>query len=137
MPDTLTGFGEGFKQYGKRWKNDMSYNWGRVQRWWNDEELTKQGFSSILPEWNYWKELRPSDWESALKQMEEEYDAVKKNAEEDSWQRDRKDWLEGRINALERMVEMRKNSYSPEQIEAEIKNWSEKLRWRTRRILVF
>ena len=126
VPDTLTGFGEGFKQYGKRWKNDMSYNWGRVQRWWNDEELTKQGFSSILPEWNYWKELRPSDWESALKQMEEEYDAVKKNAEEDSWQRDRKDWLEGRINALERMVEMRKNSYSPEQIEAEIKNWSEK-----------
>lgn len=126
VPDTLSGFGEGFKQYGKRWKNDMSYNWGRVQRWWNDEELTKQGFSSILPEWNYWKELHPSDWESALKRMEEEYDTVKKNAEEDSWQRDRKDWLEGRINALGKMVEMRKNSYSPEQIEAEIKNWSEK-----------
>ncbi len=131
VPDTLTGFGEGFKQYGKQWKNDMSYNWGRVQRWWNDEEQAKQGFLSILPEWNSWKELSLSDWESTLEDMEKEYDSVRKinfknTAEEDSIRKDRKRFLEGRISALEKMVEMRKNSYSPEQIETEMKNWSEK-----------
>ena len=65
-----------------------------------------------------------------MEDMEKEYDSVRKinfknTAEEDSIRKDRKRFLEGRISALEKMVEMRKNSYSPEQLETEMNNWSE------------
>ena len=120
MPDTLTSFSDGMKQYGKRWLNDMSYNWGRAQSWMNDEQLLKQGFSSILPEWEHLKTLNRSEWGDMLKNLERDYTLLKNSQGEY-----RAELLKGQMLAMKKIEEMRENAYSPEQIEAEIKKWSE------------
>lgn len=124
VPDTLRGFGDGVKQYGKRWLNDMSYNWGRAQSWLNDEQLLKKGFSSILPEWEHLKGMSQSEWENMIENLEREYYFVSKQIGDSKYKQDA-ELLKGRLRAMKRIGEMRKNAYQPEQIEAEIKTWSE------------
>ncbi len=125
VPDTLAGFGEGAAQYGKRWMNDMAYNWGRAQSWLNDEQLLQRGYNAILPEWKNLSQLDNLGWNGEINVLKRENsELVEKIRRHQATKEDiqRSEALNERIQAMSKIGEMRR-SYPPEQIETEMRDW--------------